>query len=142
MRNKILNCQSFAFHHVTLRFSYHALSTFISPSHELTHAYRYLDHFFLKQLTFCENNRKVEFFKNIESSSRGQRKIQNLREPRPRPRSRPRTTRSRPRTSQTCPRGQGHPRGLHHCPTPKHCSPLLPPHFFLKIVYCLQYSCT
>ena len=27
-----------------------------------TDAYRYLDHFFLKQLAFRENNRKVEFF--------------------------------------------------------------------------------
>ena len=26
MRNKILNCQNFAFHNVTLRFSHHALS--------------------------------------------------------------------------------------------------------------------
>ena len=42
--------------------------------------------------------------------SRGQYKIQGLGEPR----SRTRTTRSRPRTSQTCPRGQGCPRGLHH----------------------------
>ena len=51
-----------------------------------TDAYRYFDHFFLKQLAFCENNRKVEFLK-ISSQ--------------------------RPRTSQTCPRGQGHSRGLH-----------------------------
>ena len=28
-----------------------------------TDAYRYLDHFFLKQLAFSENNRKVEFLK-------------------------------------------------------------------------------
>ena len=28
-----------------------------------TDACRYLDHFFLKQLAFCENNRKVEFLK-------------------------------------------------------------------------------
>ena len=36
MKNKILNCQNFAFHNVTLRFSHHALSTFISPPSELT----------------------------------------------------------------------------------------------------------
>ena len=36
MRNKILNCQNFAVHNVTLWFSHHALSTFISPPHELT----------------------------------------------------------------------------------------------------------
>ena len=42
MRNKILNCQNFAFHNVTLRFSHHALSTFISPPRELTDAYGYL----------------------------------------------------------------------------------------------------
>ena len=28
-----------------------------------TDAYRYLDDFFLKQLAFCENNRKVKFLK-------------------------------------------------------------------------------
>ena len=28
-----------------------------------TDAYHYLNHFFLKQLAFCENNRKVEFLK-------------------------------------------------------------------------------
>ena len=67
MRNKILNCQNFAFHNVTLWFSHNALSSFISPPRELTDAYRYLDHFFLKQLAFSENNRKVEFL-NISSS--------------------------------------------------------------------------
>ena len=46
MKNKILNCQNFAFHHVTLRFSRHALSTFISPPRELTDAHRHLGHFF------------------------------------------------------------------------------------------------
>ena len=65
MRNNILNCQNFAFHNVTSRFSHYALFTFTSLPPELTNtnAYRYLDHFCLKQLTFCENNRKVEFLK-------------------------------------------------------------------------------
>ena len=36
MRNKILNCQNFAFHNITSRFSHHALFTFISPPRELT----------------------------------------------------------------------------------------------------------
>ena len=67
MTDKILNCQNFAFHNVTSRFSLHALFTFTSPPRELTkyctNAYRYLDHFCLKQLAFCENNRKVEFLK-------------------------------------------------------------------------------
>ena len=45
MKNKIFNCQNFACHNITLRFSQHALSTFISPPRELTDAYRYLDHF-------------------------------------------------------------------------------------------------
>ena len=50
MRNKILNCQNFAFHNVTLWFYYHALSTFISPPRELN-KYRCLSlfgPFFLK----------------------------------------------------------------------------------------------
>ena len=66
MRNKILNYQNFAFHNVTLWFSHHALSIFLflrRASLPNTDAYRYLDHFFLKQLAFCENNRKVEFLK-------------------------------------------------------------------------------
>ena len=65
MSNKILNRQNFAFHNVTLWFSHHALSTFISSPRELT-KYRCLSlfgPFFLKQLAFCENNRKVEFLK-------------------------------------------------------------------------------
>ena len=36
MRNKILNCPNFAFHYVTLWFSHHALSTFISSPREVT----------------------------------------------------------------------------------------------------------
>ena len=35
---------------------------YFSPR-ELTDAYRYLEYSFLKQLAFCENNRKVEFLK-------------------------------------------------------------------------------
>ena len=66
MRSKILNCQNVAFHNVTLWFSHHALSTFISPPRELT-KYRCLSlfgPFFLKkQLAFCENFREVEFLK-------------------------------------------------------------------------------
>ena len=56
MRNKILNCQNFAFHNVIFLFSHHALSTFIlflrRANLRNTDAYRYLDHFFLKQLAF------------------------------------------------------------------------------------------
>ena len=36
MRDKILNCQNFAFHNVTLWFSHRALSTSISSPRELT----------------------------------------------------------------------------------------------------------
>ena len=65
MRNKILNCQNFAFHNVTLRYCHHALSTFISPPRELIKypCLSLFGPFFLKQLAFCENNRKVEFLK-------------------------------------------------------------------------------
>ena len=65
MRNKILNCQNFAFHNVTLWFSHHAWFTFVSSPCELT-KYRCLSLFglfFLKTVCVCENNRKVEFLK-------------------------------------------------------------------------------
>ena len=46
----------------------HCLLLFLRRANLLnTNAYRYLDHFFLKQLAFCENNREVEFLK-ISSS--------------------------------------------------------------------------
>ena len=61
MRNKILNCQNFAFHDVTLRFSHHALSTFIFPPRELTDAYCYLDHFFKNSLRFVKTIAKLNF---------------------------------------------------------------------------------
>ena len=96
MRNKILNCQNFAFHNATLWFSHHALSAFISPPRELTDAHRYLDHFFLKQLAFCKNNRNVEFLKI--SSPRAED-----------------SAKSKARRAEAKDLGcQGHPRGLHH----------------------------
>ena len=63
MRNKILNCQNFVFHNVTLRFSHHALSTFISPPRELTNAYRCLDHFSSTACVLVKTIAKLNFLK-------------------------------------------------------------------------------
>ena len=67
MRNKILNCENFVFHNVTLWFSHHALSN-VYFYFSAARAYQKpmliaFGPFFLKTTCFCENNRKVEFLK-------------------------------------------------------------------------------